>query len=245
MSTPTAHTLDGKVVVVPGGTGNVGEGIVRAFLKAGATVVVPSRSQSRLDQLVKLIGPELAAELKTVAAAYASFDEADKLATKIAAEFGRVDHVVASVGGWWAGKALWQTSEEVWEKVFVDVATSHMALARSFVPRLSEDGSYTTIAGFSAAKPYPAAGIVSMQGAAQLMMREILSAELKGQRRVNDLILGPIINRSRPGGDPSWLTADQVGEAAVKVASTPSIANEHVILDTVDDLDKALARTGG
>jgi 3-oxoacyl-[acyl-carrier protein] reductase len=238
----TSTSLDGKVVVAPGGTGNVGEGIVRAFLRAGATVVVPSRSQSRLDELNKLIGPEPGGNLQTVAAGYSTFAEADHLAEKIVTDHGRVDHVVASVGGWWMGKALWQIGQDDWQKVFVDVATSHMALARSFVPRLAEGGSYTTVAGFSGRKPYPAAGIVSMQGAAQLMMREALSAELRGQRRVNDLILGPVINRSRPGGDANWLTSDQVGQAAVGVARTPAITDEHVILDTTDDLKRELAR---
>ncbi|ELP63125.1 SDR family oxidoreductase [Streptomyces turgidiscabies] len=186
MSMPHAPSLEGEVVVVPGGTGNVGEGIVRAFLRAGATVVVPS---GRLDQLVELVGPEPAGKLRTLAAGSATFGEADQLATKVLAEFGHVDHVVVSVGGWWAGKELWQTSADDWQKIFVDVATSHMALARSFVPRLSEDGSYTTIAGFSAKKAFPSAGIVSMQGAAQLMMREVLTAELGGRRRVNDRLL--------------------------------------------------------
>ncbi|MDX3454830.1 SDR family oxidoreductase [Streptomyces sp. ME02-8801-2C] len=245
MSIANASSLDGKVVVVPGGTGNVGEGIVRAFLRAGATVVVPSRSRSRLDQLVKLIGPELAGRLTTVAAGYATFDEADQFATETVARFEHVDHVVASVGGWWAGKELWQIDADDWQKVFVDVATSHMALVRAFVPRLSEDGSYTTVAGFSAKKPVPSAGIVSMQGAAQLMMREVLTAELDGRGRVNDLVLGPIINRRRPSGAPGWLTADQVGEAAVGVARTPSIAGEHVVLNTDGDLDKVLARMTG
>ncbi|MER7180225.1 SDR family NAD(P)-dependent oxidoreductase [Streptomyces hyaluromycini] len=245
MSTSASTSVKDKVVVVPGGTGNVGEGIVRAFLKAGATVVVPSRSQARLHALAKLLGPELAGNLKTVAAGYGTFDDADQLATRIVKEHGHVDHVVASVGGWWMGKALWQIDQDDWQKIFVDVATSHMALARSFIPRLTEDGSYTAIAGFSGKKPYPAAGIVSMQGAAQLMMREAFSAELDGQRRINDLVLGPIINRSRPGGDPSWLTADQVGEAAVGVARTPTIADEHIVLDTVEDLNKTLARMAG
>uniref|UniRef100_J1ZU03 Uncharacterized protein n=1 Tax=Streptomyces auratus AGR0001 TaxID=1160718 RepID=J1ZU03_9ACTN len=45
-----------------------------------------------------------------------------------------------------------------------------------------------------------------------LMMREALSAGLRGQRRANHLLLGPNINRSRPNGDSSWLTADQAGE---------------------------------
>jgi len=172
----TSASLDGKIVVIPGGTGNVGEGIVRAFLTAGATVIVSSRNQARLDELAKLIGSGHVGNLKTITAGYGTFTEADQLATGITREYGHVDHVVATVGGWWMGKALWQISEDDGQKVFVDVATTHMALARSFVPRLAEGGTYTAIAGFSAQSPYPTAGIVSMQGAAQLMMREALSA---------------------------------------------------------------------
>lgn len=41
-----------------------------------------------------------------------------------------------------------------------------------------------------------------------------------GQRRVNDLVLGPIINRSRPNGDSNWATADNVGDVAVLLAAS-------------------------
>lgn len=43
--------LDQKIAVVAGGAGGVGEGIVRALLKNGATVVVPSRTKYKLDRL--------------------------------------------------------------------------------------------------------------------------------------------------------------------------------------------------
>ncbi|MER7045063.1 SDR family oxidoreductase [Streptomyces jumonjinensis] len=114
-----------------------------------------SRSRQRLDTLTQLIGPGLAANLKGVNAPYGTFDEARDLAARIAAEYGRVDHVVASVDGWWMGNALWDTSETEWQKYFIDTTTSHMALARAFIPRLAPDGSYTVIAGFSGHKPYP------------------------------------------------------------------------------------------
>jgi NAD(P)-dependent dehydrogenase (short-subunit alcohol dehydrogenase family) len=237
----SAATVDG-VVVVPGGTGNVGEGIARAFLEAGATVVVPSRSKERLAELAERVGAELAPRLHGIPAGYATFAEADELAERIGAEHGRIDHVVPSIGGWWMGKALWQTSEAEWQQYFVDTATAHLAVARTFVPRLEPGGSFTIISGFSAQRPYPSAGIVSMQGAALLMMREVLSAELNGQRRVNDLVLGPIITRSRPNGSPEWLTADHVGQAAVLVAKTPTIHDEHIILDTRTELAQLLRR---
>ncbi|GAB7032487.1 SDR family oxidoreductase [Streptomyces sp. NPDC021749] len=242
--TPTTLPLEGQVALVPGGTGNVGEGIVRAFLTAGATVVVPSRSQERLEALAELVGSDLAKRLRGTTAGYGTFSEATELAESVIAEHGRVDHVLPAIGGWWMGKALWQTGEDEWEKYFVETTTSHMAVARAFVPRLHEAGSFTLITGISAREPYPRAGIVSMHGAALLMMRQALSAELGGQRRVNDLVLGPVINRSRPAGPPSWLTADQVGEAAVAVALNPSVRDESISLDTVDDLDRELNRIG-
>ncbi|HEY0132663.1 MAG TPA: NAD(P)-dependent oxidoreductase, partial [Nannocystis sp.] len=43
--------LRDKRCLIAGGTGGVGEGIVRAFLNAGATVFVPSRSAAKLDAL--------------------------------------------------------------------------------------------------------------------------------------------------------------------------------------------------
>ncbi|MFB6436590.1 SDR family NAD(P)-dependent oxidoreductase [Streptomyces sp. NPDC056411] len=234
--------LDGQVVVVPGGTGNVGEGIVRAFLRAGATVVVPGRNQERLDKLAELIGPEPGKRLVGIRAGYGTFAASTDLADRVVADHGRIDHVVPSIGGWWRGNALWQVDEDDWQQHFVDTTTAHLAVARAFVPRLDAAGSYTLIAGFAGRQAYPQAGIISMHAAAVLMMREALSADLRGRRRVNNLLLGPILNRSRPHGDPSWLTADQVGAAAVAVALAPSVRDESISLGTVAELDEQLAR---
>lgn len=59
--------------------------------------------------------------------------------------------------------------------------------------------------------------------------------ELAPTVRVNSLILGPVISRTRPTGDSSWITADDVGRVCVTLA-TDSQTTGHVIrLDTVDD----------
>jgi NAD(P)-dependent dehydrogenase (short-subunit alcohol dehydrogenase family) len=231
-----SQLLTDKTVVVPGGTGNVGEGIVRQFLRAGARVIVPSRTESRLNDLRGHLGAD-ADRLVGVTASYGTFDEADAFADSL----GQVDHVVTSVGGWWSGATVWQTTADDWQRFFVEPATTHFALLRSFLPRLEEDGSYTAIAGFSSQSPYPGAGIVSMQGAAQLMMRDVVSAELRGQRRVNDLVLGPIINRTRPNGDPSWATADDVGEIAVLLAAS-AVSDARINLENQHQLAEAKAR---
>jgi len=48
--------LDGIIALIAGGTGTVGEGIVRACFKEGAQVIVPSRSTEAINKLRELIG---------------------------------------------------------------------------------------------------------------------------------------------------------------------------------------------
>ena len=48
--------LDGKIILIAGGAGNVGEGVVATFLREGATVIVPSRRQESLDKLLSFLG---------------------------------------------------------------------------------------------------------------------------------------------------------------------------------------------
>ena len=43
--------LEGKTIVVAGGTGRVGEGLVRSFLLEGARVIVPVRSTAKDQRL--------------------------------------------------------------------------------------------------------------------------------------------------------------------------------------------------
>lgn len=219
----TTEILNGRTVLVPGGTGNVGEGIVRTLINHGARVVVPSRSQARLDTLRELLGPDASAQLIGIVAPYDSFDAADVLAVNVRAEAGPITDVVVLIGGWWAGKPLWEISDADWQKVFVSPATTQMALARAFLPQLGAHGTYTMIAGFSSYVPTPGSGPVSMQGSAQLMMRKVLSAEIANGPRVNDVMLGPIINRSRPQGRRDWLNADQVGDVITRIITDSSI----------------------
>jgi NAD(P)-dependent dehydrogenase (short-subunit alcohol dehydrogenase family) len=221
MSTP--DTIHDRTILVPGGTGNVGEGIVRSLVTAGAAVVVPSRSAQRLETLRDLIGPAHADRLIGVVAPYETFEAAEDLADTVRTQVGAVTDVVALIGGWWAGKPLWEISADDWQRVFVSPATTQTALVRAFLPELGPDGSYTTIAGFSAAVPTAGSGPVSMQGAAQLMMRRVLSAESESGPRINDVMLGPVINRSRPQGRTDWLTADQVGDVVARIVADPSV----------------------
>jgi NAD(P)-dependent dehydrogenase (short-subunit alcohol dehydrogenase family) len=221
--------LSGRRVLVPGGTGGVGEGVVRGYLAAGADVVVPTRTQERAEEYRRVLGDTASGRLHLVVHDYTTFAGAEQLADEMGRRLGGIDDVVAPIGGFWSGKRVWEIDEADWQSAFVGLATAHVAVVRAVLPRMSARGAYTLIVGASAFTPVPGSGLVSMEQAALLMMRQVLEAELATQRRVFALVLGPVRTRLVDSGDSDWVTADQVGAVAV-AASAAAEADEALAL---------------
>ncbi len=226
---PSTHDLSGRRVLVPGGTGGVGEGIVRAYLDAGAAVVVPTRSEAR--------GAELRAALGAIGTSpllhlpthdYTSFAGAEALGREMTERMGGIDDVVVPVGGWWQGGPLTGIGEDDWAAAFTGLATVHMAVARAIVPRLSGLGAYTVIVGQSAEFPVPNSGLVSMEQAAVLMMQRVLAAE-SPDKRIHALVLGPVRTRFVEG-DPEWVSAAEVGAVAIALSLATEVSSRTVPL---------------
>ena len=237
--------LSGRRVVIPGGTGSVGEGIVRAWLAAGADVVVPSRTQGRADQFTEVLG-ELAGSprLHLVVGDYTDFDTAEAMAARITGELGEVTDVVASIGGWWQGRPLWEVTTQEWSRWFVGLTTAHVAQVRAWIPRLGKRGSYQLVLGGSAVTPVPGASLINMEQAALLMMRQVLSAEVGDQRRVVSTVLGPVDTRLRRWVDPSWVSGDEVGLLSTGVAPDERATGVDYVLRTKDQMLEALRSLG-
>jgi NAD(P)-dependent dehydrogenase (short-subunit alcohol dehydrogenase family) len=239
-----APDLSGRHVLIPGGTGGVGEGAVRAYLAAGADVVVPTRSQERADEFRRLLGDAATSQLHLVVHDYTTFAGAEALAATMEDRLGSVDDVVTPIGAWWAGKRLWEIDERDWQDAFVRLATTHAAVLRAALPRMKANGAYSIIVGDSASTPVRGSGLVSMEQAALLMMQRVLAAELSGDKRVFALVLGPV--RTRAAGDdaPDWVTADQVGSIAV-AASASRIDGREIRLRNRAELVQAVALLHG
>ena len=222
--------LSGRRVLVPGGTGAVGEGVVRGYLAAGADVVVPTRTEKRAEEFRRVLGEAATDRLHLVVHDYTTFTGAEQLADEMERRLGGIDDVVAPIGGWWAGKQLWEIDEADWQNAFVGLATAHMAVLRACLPRMKAHGAYTLIVGASAFTPIPGSGLVSMEQAALLMMRQVLDAELARRQRVFALILGPVRTRLVDSGDPDQLTAEQIGAVAVAASAAPATPGREIRL---------------
>lgn len=235
--------LSDRRVLIPGGTGGVGEGAVRAYLAAGAQVVVPTRSRQRAEEFRGLLGKDATERLHLFEHDYTSFAGAEALVETMVDRLGGVDDVVAPIGGWWQGKSVWEIDEEDWQGAFVGLATAHLAVVRAALPRMSRQGAYCIVVGPSAHFPIPGSGLVSMQQTALLMMHQVLAAELQDAKRVFLLEPGPVATRFIEAPDPAQVTSAQIGAVAV-AASASTQPGRHVQLPDRAQAEDALASFG-
>jgi len=211
--------LNRSVVLVAGGAGAVGGGIVGALLDAGATVVVPSRDEGRLDALRQSVGG--ADRLLGVVGDVASPQDADRVREHIVGAVGPPDAVIVAVGGWSSGPKLADVLLPDWEAVMARNLRTHQVIASTYVPLLRgrPAAAYGVIVGDTATTPAAGAGPVSVTAAAELMAARVLGLEERDSGvQVLALVLGPVARRAQDGkdGKEAQLTARDVGEAVAK-----------------------------
>ena len=95
--------LAGKNIVVAGGTGRVGEGLVRAFLLEGAQVIVPVRSTAKDQRLRSYVEGIETGKLFCLPTHVGEEGSIQEFRKRVLAEFKRIDLAVACLGGWYYG----------------------------------------------------------------------------------------------------------------------------------------------
>jgi NAD(P)-dependent dehydrogenase (short-subunit alcohol dehydrogenase family) len=217
--------LDGRTVLVLGGTGEVGEGIVRGLLAQGATVAVPSRAEERLASLRDRLGAPK--QLITAVGDVGRPQGAASLVQRLEADCPPLDAAVASLGGSWQGPRLVDLSIEMWETFLRGTLTAHFLAARAFLPLVRRrQGTYVFVNHGASQAPVEGAGPLSVSAAAQVMlMRTFAAEEAAGGARVLSVVLSkPVVTRTEPEGPADAPTAEGVGGA---VASLLANGAEH------------------
>jgi len=217
--------LDGKIALIAGGSGNVGECVVRAFLKHGATVIVPSRTSESLEKLRELLGEFASDRFVPVVGQIGQIEGAEAIRDMILTKFGRIDAVIASLGGSWDQHLpLTQVSMETWQQYLESNLTSHFVAAKTFLPVLEkqQSGCYISLGGGAAETPVPYYSPVAIPAAAQLMLTKVLIEEMKGSGvRINEVVVHSWVSTrtSKQNAKPEWITADEIGEFTAYLAS--------------------------
>lgn len=173
----------GQLVLVTGAGSGIGRATAFAFAESGARVVAVDRdteSAARTAELARLIGaPEAWAETVDVSDEQAI----EKLAAKVAAEYGVVDVLVNNAGIGLSG-SFFDTTPEDWKKVLDVNLWGVIHGCRLFGKQMADRGqgghivNTASAAAFQPSKVLPA---YSTSKAAVLMLSECLRAELSGQ----------------------------------------------------------------
>lgn len=94
----TSRELSGKVAVVTGGSRGIGRAIAGGFAAAGADVVIASRKLDACAATAAELSGKHGVRALPVAYHAARWDDSDRLAEAVFAEFGRCDIVVNNAG---------------------------------------------------------------------------------------------------------------------------------------------------
>ncbi|MEU0271186.1 SDR family oxidoreductase [Streptomyces sp. NPDC006307] len=195
---PYADRFGGQLVLVTGAAGGIGRATAFAFAEAGARVVAVDRDAegaARTAELARLIGaPQAWAEVVDVSDEQAM----EKLAEKVAAEYGVVDVLVNNAGIGMAG-SFFDTTSEDWKKVLDVNLWGVVHGCRLFGGQMAERGQgghIVNIASAAAFQPSRELPAYSASKAAVLMLSECLRAELAGQGIGVTAICPGIVNTS-------------------------------------------------
>lgn len=97
-------SLDGRVAVIPGGSGGIGSALAEAFAGAGCRVVVAGRTAEACDAALEALRAS-GGEGLAVTADVTSEADSGRLVRETLDRFGQIDIIVNAVGGG-AGKVL-------------------------------------------------------------------------------------------------------------------------------------------
>src|SRR4051812_2465476 len=127
-----AQDLRTATILVVGGVGGVGEGVVRALLARGATVVATSRNASRAAEFAARLGDD---SLRTTTLDALS-PEFDDTVHALRAEYGGFDAVVVTIASWGdqGRKPLLALTDAEWDTLVAENQTAVFRAYRALYP---------------------------------------------------------------------------------------------------------------
>ena len=209
-------SLSGKVVLIAGGAGALGQAVTPAFSQAGAKVVILERHPP--DHL-----PD---GQMAVPADVTDADQVQRAVAEVIHKAGNLDVLVNLVGGFGSGN-IEDTEVSIWQKMLTMNLTSAFLLSKAVMPHMRKKGSgrLLHIAARAALDPFPGAGAYLVAKSGLLALIRVLALELAGSGvtingALPTTIDTPANRMSMPDADSSqWVKPVSITQLLVFLAS--------------------------
>lgn len=222
--------LQGKVIVVAGGSGALGRVVTPLLSQAGGRVFVIDRTSSAPGQ----------SDQRRLAADVADESDVNRVIQQVITSEGRLDVLINLVGGFASGHAT-ETDLVVWHNMLTLNLTAAFVLSRAVIPHMAarKAGRIIHIAAHAAVEPFPGAAAYIVSKAALVSLIRVLALELHDSGVTVNGILPitidtPANRMNMPNADPTkWAKPASIGQTLVFLAS-----------DRADQLNGALIPIG-
>jgi len=211
------HSAQGKVIVITGATGALGNKAAHAFAERGYSLVLLVHDQNKLDALTRDLNlpPDRlfasVVDLRDGGAVRAT-------AEAVAAKFGGVHGLIHLVGGWVGGKTLVEGNREDLDFMLAQHVWTTFHLFQAFAPQLVKNGWGRVMIVSASTVPNPPGktGIYTAAKAAQENLILTLAAELKEQGVTANVIQVRAIDAENKG---TGTTPDEIVAAMLYLFS--------------------------
>ena len=183
--------LDNKVAIITGASKGIGKAIALALGQQGAKVVISSRKQEALDEVVDEF-KKAKIEAYGVAAHMGDLDQIRNLVDVTNAHYGGIDIIINNAAINPVFGPITQTDSIVFDKIFQVNVKGPLELAKLAYPILKErKGSVINISSIEGLTPGTRVGLYSISKSALIGMTKVLAGEWgKDGIRVNVICPG-------------------------------------------------------
>jgi len=218
--------FDRRVAIVTGASSGIGARCAEMLAERGARVVLFARSEAKLAAIAARHEDRMLA----VGGDIADESAVDRLFAAAEAKFGPCDILVNNTG-MIDPKPLTETTSDDWDRMFaVNVRGAFLCSKRALPSMIARRGgvivNVSSISGVIGPEKFPGYVSYCASKAALISMTEALAVEVKGFGiRVNCVSPGSVDTKmwaAASGGAPAAMTADEVAETILFLASDAS-----------------------
>jgi 3-oxoacyl-[acyl-carrier protein] reductase len=186
--------LEGEVTLITGGGRGIGAAVAQAFARAGADLVLLSRTASEVQHVAEET-ESLGVKALPLVADVSCYQDVERAVSAALSKFGRIDILINSAGIYGPIGLLIENDIESWQRTIQINLMGTVFCLHAVLPHMisRRKGVVINFSGGGAVSPFPRFSAYSTSKAAVVRLTETVAAEVREFNiRVNAIAPGPV-----------------------------------------------------